>query len=149
MDSGNSAESIADVVNCLLLDYSFLARRSLCRILKLCCLVLRRPAPNYPAVIFALNDCVVPTSVVTSCLRGVQSYVCSLEFKMISLFTQHTMERVRDAISGARNFMVSGSDFDPWSHSCVSDRSAFIQRYSVLFETHVCQKKEESYQHFR
>ena len=148
MDSGNGAESIADVVRDLLVDYSFLARRSLCRILRLCCLVLRRPAPHYPAVNFALNDCVVPACVVTSCLRGVQSYVCSPGFKMISLFTQHTMERVRDAISGARNFMLVGSDFDPWSRLCVGDRPAFIQRYTDLFEAHVYQKKKESYQRF-
>ena len=149
VDSGNSADSIGDVVSHLLKDYSFRCRKSLCRILKLCCLVLRRPTSDYHAVMFSLSDCVVPTSVVTSCLRGVQSYICSSEFKVGSFFTQRTMECVRDAISGARSFMVSGSDFDPWDRLCVGDRATFIERYSSLFETHLCQKKEESYQRFR
>ena len=100
-------------------------------------------------MIFSLSDCIVPASEVTSCLRGVQSYVCSSEFKVGSFFTQRTMECVRDAISGARIFMVSGSDFDPWDRVCVGDRAVFIERYSSLFEAHLCQKKEESYQRFR
>ena len=99
--SDNSAENIADVVTYLLSDYSFLSRKSLCRIFKLCYLVIRRPACDFPAVSFSLKDCAVPESVVSSCLRGEQSYVCSANFKVRSLFTQHTMECVRDSISEA------------------------------------------------
>ena len=147
--SGNSAECIADIVAYLLADYSFLSRKSLCRVFKLCCLVMRRPTCDFPAVVFSLNECVVPESVVKSCLRGVQSYVCSPSFKVGSLFTQRTMESVRDAISKARNFMISSSGFDPWARVCTGDRSAFVLRYSELFSAHLDRKKEASYQRFR
>ena len=147
--SDNSAENIADVVTYLLSDYSFLSRKSFCRVFKLCYLVIRCPACDFPAVIFSLRDCAVPESVVSSCLRGVQSYVCSANFKVRSLFTQHTMECVRDAISGARDFMASATDFNPWARICTSDRSAFVQRYSELFSAHLDRKKEDSYQRFR
>ena len=147
--SGNSAECIADVVAYLLADYSFLSRKSLCRVFKLCCLVMRRPTCDFPAVVFSLNECVVPETVVTSCLRGVQSYVCSPSFKVGSFFTQRTMESVRDAISNARNFMISSSGFDPWARVCTGDRSAFVLRYSELFSAHLDRKKEASYQRFR
>ena len=72
-DSGRSAESIADVMSYFLADYSFLAQKNLCRILKLCFLVMRRPARDYPEVVFSLDDCAVPARIVSSCLRGVQS----------------------------------------------------------------------------
>ena len=147
--SDNSAEGISDIVAYLLADYSFLSRKSLCRVFKLCCLVMRRPRCDFSAVVFSLNDCVVPESVVTSCLRGVQSYVCSPSFKVGSLFTQRTMESVRDAISSARNFMVSSSEFGPWARVCTSDRSAFVLHYSELFSAHLDRKKEASYQRFR
>ena len=73
--SESSAENISDVVTYLLSDYSFLSRKNLCRIFKLCYLVIRRPTCDFPAVLISLNGCVVPDSVVSSCLRGVQSYV--------------------------------------------------------------------------
>ena len=110
---------------------------------------MRRPTCDFPAVVFSLSECIVPGSVVTSCLRGVQSYVCSPGFKVGSLFIQRTMESVRDAISGARNFMISSSGFDPWARVCTGDRSAFILRYSELFRAHLDRKKEASYQRFR
>ena len=110
---------------------------------------MRRPTCDFPAVVFSLNDCAVPVSVVSSCLRGVQSYACSPNFKVKSLFAQYTMESVPDAISGARNFMTSATDFDPWARICTSDRSAFVMRYSKLFSALLDRKKEASYQRFR
>ena len=147
--SESSAKNISVVVTYLLSDYSFLSQKNLCRIFKLCYFVIRRPACDFPAVIISLNDCAVPESVVSSCLRGVQSYVCASSFKVQSLFTQHTMECVGDSFSGARDFMASGSNFDPWARICTSDRSAFVQRHSELFSAHLDRKKEASYQRFR
>ena len=147
-DAERSAESIADVMSYFLTDYSFLARKDLCRILKLCCLVMRSPAIDYLEVNFSLKDCSVPASMLPSCLRGVQSYVRNPEFKLGVFFSQHTMDCVQDSISGAREFM-SSSSFDPWNRLCVGDRAEFIQRYSELFKTHVDRRKEESYQRFR
>ena len=148
-DSGRSAESIADVMSYFLADYSFLARKNLCRILKLCCFVMRRPAHDYPEVVFSLDDCAVPSPMVSSCLRGVQSYVRNPEFKVGVFFSQHTMDCVRNAISGAREFMSASSSFDPWGRLCVSDRVEFVQRYSELFKANVDRRKEESYQRVR
>ena len=147
--SESSAENISDVVTYLLSDYSLLSRKNLCRIFKLCYLVIRRPTCDFLAVLISLSGCVVPDSVVSSCLRGVQSYVCASSFKVQSLFTQHTMGCVLDSISKARDFMVSAADFDPWARVCTSDRSSFVQRYSELFSAHLDQKKEASYQRFR
>ena len=109
---------------------------------------MRRPATDYPEVNFSLKDCSVPASMISSCLRGVQSYVRNPEFKLGVFFSQHTMDCVRDSISGAREFM-SSSSFDPWNRLCVGDRAEFIQRYSELFKTHIDRRKEESYQQFR
>ena len=148
-DAERSAEDIVDVVSFLLNDYSFLARKDLCRILKLCCLVMRRPAPGGPEVRVSLDGCVVPAGVVASCLRGVQSYVRGPDFKLGSFFTQHTMDCVRDALSGARDFMTASSDFDPWRRICLLDRDEFVRHYSELFEAHIKRKKDESYQRFR
>ena len=147
-DAERRAESIVDVMSYFLADYSFLARKDLCRILKLCCLVMRRPAIDYPEVNISLKDCSIPASMIASCLRGVQSYVRNPDFKLGVFFSQHTMDCVRDAISEAREFM-SSSNFDPWNRLCVGDRAEFIQRYSELFKTHVDRRKEESYQRFR
>ena len=112
------------------------------------CLVMRRPATDYPEVNFSLKDCSVPASIISSCLRGVQSYVRNPEFKLGVFFSQHTLGCARDSISGAREFM-SSSSFDPWNRLCVGDRAEFIQRYSELFKTHIDRRKEESYQRFR
>ena len=147
-ESERSAESIVDVMSYFLADYSFLARKDLCKILKLCCLVMRRPAMDYPEVNISLKDCSVPASMISSCLRGVQSYVRNPDFKLGVFFSQHTMDCVRDAISGTREFM-SSSNFDPWNRLCVGDRAEFIQRYSELFKAHIDRRKEESYQRFR
>ena len=109
---------------------------------------MRRPAIDYPEVNISLKDCSVPAAMIASCLRGVQSYVRNPDFKLGVFFSQHTMDCVRDAISGAREFM-SSSNFDPWNSLCVGDRAEFIQRYSELFKTHIDRRKEESYQRFR
>ena len=56
---------------------------------------------------------------------------------------------VRDALACAREFMLSASDFDPWSRICVDDPAAIVKRYVDLFEAHMARRKEESYQRFR
>ena len=71
------AEEIPDLVAFLLADYSFLARKSLCRVFKLCCLVVVKPRRDSPVVDIDLSGCTVPKPVVSSCIRGVQSCVLS------------------------------------------------------------------------
>ena len=105
--SGRSAEEILDAVAHLLGDYSFLSRKCLLRVFKLCCLVIARPAKPYPVVDFALNDCSLPIAVVSACVKGVQSYVMFLVISRVVFFTRSNMEAVRDAINEAQNFMSS------------------------------------------
>ena len=79
--SGEVAESIPDVVSYLLGDYPFLARKNLCRVFELCCLVVLKPQQKLPDVDIDLSGCAVPYWTVTSCIRGVQSCVLSSNYK--------------------------------------------------------------------
>ena len=99
LSSGSQSEGIADVISYLLVDYGFLARKSLCHVFQLCCLITRRPLPQYSQLEINLNGCDVPPIVVKSCIRGVQSYVSTSHYHQGSFFTKHTMECVRSAIS--------------------------------------------------
>ena len=54
------AEEIPDMVAFPLADYSFLARKSLCRVFKLCCLVVVKPRRDSPVVDIDLSGCTVP-----------------------------------------------------------------------------------------
>ena len=76
-ESEKSAEQIKDVTECLFSDYSFVSRRNLVQVLKVCCLVVDCPQRKMPDIEIDLKDCAVPVAVVTSSLRGVQSLVSS------------------------------------------------------------------------
>ena len=78
VNSGVSAESIGDVRHYLLSDYCFKARKSLCRVLKLCCLAVLRPRIDFPVVEMDLSECAVPCHVIATCVQGVQSWLCHL-----------------------------------------------------------------------
>ena len=142
-ESERSAEQIEDVTEYLLSDYSFMSRRSLVRVLKVCCLVVDRPRRKMPNIDIDLKDCAVPVSVVTSSLRGVQSLVSSPGYKQGAFFTQGTMESVRDAIASSRSFM-SCTSFDPWESVSCGDRSAFVRQYSAAFDAYLSRKKSEA-----
>ena len=142
-ESERSAEQIEDVTEYLLSDYSFMSRRSLVRVLKVCCLVVDRPRRKMPDIEIDLKDCAVPVSVVTSSLRGVQSLVSFPGYKQGAFFTQGTMESVRDAIASSRGFMSCAS-FDPWESVSCGDRSAFVRQYSSAFDAYLSRKKSEA-----
>ena len=142
-ESERSAEQIEDVTEYLLSDYSFMSRRSLVRVLKVCCLVVDRPRRKMPDIEIDLKDCAVPVSVVTSSLRGVQSLVSSPGYKQGAFFTQGTMESVRDALASSRGFMSCAS-FDPWESVSCGDRSAFVRQYSSTFDAYLSRKKSEA-----
>ena len=142
-DSEKSAEQIRDVTAYMLSDYSFMSRRSLVRVLKVCCLVVDRPRRKMPEIEIDLKDCAVPAAVVMSCLRGVQSHVSSPDYRQGAFFTQGTMESVRDAIANSRNFM-SCAGFDPWEGVSIGERSSFVQKYSSAFDAYLSRKKSEA-----
>ena len=142
-DSEKIAEQIREVTAYLLSDYSFMSRRSLVRVLKVCCLVIDRPRRKMPDIEIDLKDCAVPATVVMSCLRGVQSHVSSPDYRQGAFFTQGTMESVRDAIGSSRNFM-SCAGFDPWEGVTIGERSSFVKKYSSAFGAYLSRKKGEA-----
>ena len=142
-ESEKSAEQIKDITEFLFSDYSFMSRKSLVRVLKVCCLVVDRPQRKMPDIEIDLKDCAVPVAVVTSSLRGVQSLVSSPGYKQGAFFTHGTMEGVRDAIASSRDFMSCAS-FDPWESVSCGDRSSFVQKYSSAFDTYLSHKKSEA-----
>ena len=144
--SDRSAVRIPDVVAHLLGDYSFLSRKCLLRVFKLCCLVIARPAKPYPVVDFALDDCSLPLTVVSACVKGVQSYVMGPCYQQGGFFTRSTMEAVRDAIDGAQSFM-SSSSYDPWEDLLQSDRKAFVVRYADVFSAFLARRKKEAHRY--
>ena len=146
--SGEVAESIPDVVSYLLGDYPFLARKNLCRVFELCCLVVLKPQQKLPDVDIDLSGCAVPYWTVTSCIRGVQSCVLSSNYKQKAFFTKHTMESVRNAINGAKDFMNLAS-YDPWGRICCGGQESFVTRYLELFNAFLSHKKGESYSALR
>ena len=99
--SERSAEMIDDIVAYLLADYSFMSRRSLVRVLKMCCLAIECPQKKFRAVEIDLGGCLVPESVITSCVRGVQSFVSSASYKAGAFFTQGTMDCGSTAFSSS------------------------------------------------
>ena len=148
VSSDQSAEAIEDVVAYFLADYSFLARKNLCRVFKICCLITVKPRGNFPVLEDDLSGCEVPKLTVLSCIRGVQNCVLSANYKQKSLFTKHTMERVRDAVSSSRNFM-SLSSFKPWDRICGDGQGVFVARYAKLFDDYGALQKGDSYERLR
>ena len=142
-DSEKSAEQIRDVTAYLFSDYSFMSRRSLVRVLKMCCLVVDRPQMKMPDIEIDLKGCAVPAAVVMSCLRGFQSHVSSPDYRQGAFFTQGTMESVRYKIASSRDFMSCAS-FDPWEGVSSGDRSSFVQKYSSAFDAYFSRKKREA-----
>ena len=138
--SNSCAEAIDDVRQYLLDDYGFLARKSLCRVFKLCCLVVLKPRVDFPAVDIGLSDCRVPERVVATCIRGAQSSVMSPGFKLGSFFTKFTMGEVRKSIAAASSFMTA-ADFNPWEGICGENQSAFVDRHRDLFKKQVSRKR--------
>ena len=118
--SGCQAKDIADVITCLLSDSAFAARKILCRVFKLCCLTIRRPFSQYLHVEIGLDGRSVPSVLVTSCIRGIQSCVAAPNYKHGAFSTKHTMECVRAAISESRSFMAK-EGFDRRSRICNDD----------------------------
>ena len=140
LSGGCSAEEIPDVKQYLFSDYSFLSRKALCRVFKLCCLVVLKPRSDFPSVDIACAGCQVPDWVVATCVCGVQSSVSSVDFKLGTFFTKFTMNEVRESISSARSFM-SQVDFDPWAGICSDSHAAFVERYTELFNARMSRKR--------
>ena len=122
-----SAEENPDTVLSRLNDYSFASRRQLCGVLKLCCLVLEWPRLRIPVGMISLSECGVSSSVGTSVLTRVQSYIVSSNYKQGAFLTLAAMDSVRNAIAESPRFMGNAA-FDTWMDICLSDRGSFGSR---------------------
>ena len=142
-ESELSAEDIDVVVSFLFADYSFMSRKRLVEIFKLCCLIVEQPSLVLPENIIELDNCAVPPAVVTSCLKGVQSLVSSASYKQGAFFTEGTMENDRDFIACSRQFM-SFPAFDPWDGIARTDRTEFFTRHTAAFDVYLARKNKES-----
>ena len=89
-----------------------MSRRSFVRVLKLCCFISEWPQRKLLAVKINLGGCTVPVSIIISCVKGVQSFVSSTNYKLKAFFMQGTMNNERTALASSRDFMLSSS-FDP------------------------------------
>ena len=136
---GASAEDIVDVKQYSLSDYSFLSRKSLVRLSKLCCSIALKPRVDYPSVDLELTNCHVSEWVLATCISGVQSCVSAFDFKLGSFFTKFTME---DAINASQSFMASAG-FEPWTGICSEGQVAFVKHYSDLFNARINRKRGE------
>ena len=127
-----NASEIPDTVQYLLRDFSFTARPEVCRVLKLCCLVIGVPRVSYPVVSFDLSGSSLSESAFQCCLRLVQSYVMSAGYEHQLFFTDLTLDAVRDAIVDAGLFYVTPG-FDVWRNYCDPAVDAFVASYQKLY----------------
>ena len=109
----------------LLQDFSFQARHRLLRVFKVCCLIVGTPGSVFPSVTFDLSGSALSWENFHDCLLLVQSYVLSAGYSHQSLFSDHTMKTVRDAVLIAGTFFMV-ADFDLWNEFCGSKLDSFV-----------------------
>ena len=81
------------------------------------------------------------------CLFLVQSYVLGAGYSQHSLFSDHTMRAVRDAVLNAGNFFVA-ADFDLWKEFCGSKLDSFVGRYTTLYSAFLAEKRKNFASHY-
>ena len=106
--SEQSANSIVDVIEYLMQDFSFQSRIHLLRVFKLCCLAVRTLDVSYPSVSISLSGSSLVESAMQNCIKMIQSYVLSEGYSHQAFFTGQTMEAVRAAVDEAGVFFVCG-----------------------------------------
>ena len=146
-DSDRTSASITDVAQFLLQAFSFQARHRLLRVFKLCCLVVGVPRSTYPSVVFDLSCSALSWERFHDCLLLVQSYVLSAGYSHQSLFSDHPMKAVRDAVLNAGTFFVA-ADFDLWKEFCGSELDSFVKRHSSLYSAFLVEKRKYFDSHY-
>ena len=142
-----NASEIPDVVQNLLRDFSFHARPEVCRVLKLCCLVIGLPRVVYPQVSFNLSGSSFSESAFQCCLRLVQSYVMSAGYEHQSFFTDSTLDAVRSAIADAGVFQVTPG-YDIWKIYGDPVVESFIADYQKLYCSFLLERRESSERYY-
>ena len=142
-----NASEIPDVVRYLLQDFSFVARPEVCRVLKLCCLIVGVPAVQYPPVSFDLSGCALSKAVFHDCVRLVQSYVLCAGYEHQVFFTDVTLDAVRDAIVTAGIFYITPG-YDLWKNYCDPGVDSFIANYRKLYSTFLLERRKSSKRYY-
>ena len=146
-DSDRTSATITDVSQFLLRDFSFQARHRMLRVFKVCCLIVGVPRSTYHSVVFDLSGSALSWESFHDCLLLVQSYVLSAGYSHQSLFSDHTMRAVRDAVLNAGTFFVA-ADFDLWKEFCGSKLDSFVKRHGSLYTAFLVEKRKYFDSHY-
>ena len=145
--SNITASEISDVVQYLLRDFSFQARHHVCRVLKLCCLVMGSSCGVQPQVSLDLGGSKIGEEIFQDCLRLVQSYVLSPGYFPRLFFTESTLGAVRDAIASAGVFFVTPG-YDVWKDVCDPGVASFVSLGRKAYGTFLLERRKSYEHHF-
>ena len=142
--SEQSANSIVDVIEYLMQDFSFQSRIHLLRVFKLCCLAVRTLDVSYPSVSYGSS---LVESAMQKCIKLIQSYVLSEGYSHQAFFTGQTMEAVRAAVDEAGVFFVCG-EIILWKDFVGATYSSFVSAQRNLCLKLVLQRRKEYESHY-
>ena len=141
-DSTCAASEIGDVVQFLLRDFAFQSRTHVCRLFKLCCLVVGVSQSDSPTVTIDLGGIALSSAMVQDCVLMVQSHILSLSFNARLFFSASLLVAVREAIANSGVFFRV-ADFDVWKDFCLGDVDAFVERHTSLYGRHLLERQKE------
>ena len=145
--SEQSANSIVDVIEYLMQDFSFQSRIHLLRVFKLCCLAVRTLDVCYPSVSISLSGSSLVESAMQYCIKLIQSYILSEGYSHQAFFTGQTMEAVRAAVDEAGVFFVCG-EINLWKDFVGATYSSFVSAQRNLCLKLVLQRRKEYESHY-
>ena len=94
------------------------------------------------------GECSVRPGVLTSCLRGVQSFVSCAGYDQSTFFTETTMDSVRRSLDAAGTFM-SNASFNPWGGICVGDKSALFLSLNSAYSSYLQERVKSADSHYK
>ena len=103
-----NASEIPDIVQYLLRDFSFHSRPDVCRVLKLCCLVIGLPRVSYTlGFFFYLSSRLLSEAAFQCRSQLVQTYVMSTGYCHQLFFTDLTLDAIWSANANADVFYIT------------------------------------------
>ena len=145
--SNITASEISNVVQYLLRDFSFQARHHVCRVLKLCCLVMGSSCGVQPQVSLDLGGSKIGEDIFQDCLLLVQSYVLSPGYCPRLFFTESTLGAVRDAIASAGVFFATPG-YDVWKDVCDPGVASFVSLSRKAYGTYLLERRKSYEYHY-
>ena len=145
--SGQSANSIVDVIEYSMQDFSFQSRAQLLGVFKLCCLAVKTLDVAYPSVSISLSGSSLLEGALQNCIRLIQSYVLSEGYSHQAFFTGQTMQAVRAAVDQAGVFFLCG-EIALWKDFVGATYSSFVSAQRDLCHGLVLQRRKEYECHY-